>query len=39
MSEWNCPKCGLTYDRASEWQMSQIEGHLDRHNQETGENK
>ena len=36
-SSWQCPRCGLTYDRSNAWEMSQVEGHLDRHQQE--ENK
>ena len=31
---WICPKCGLGYDRRNEWEMSQIDGHLDRHQEE-----
>jgi len=31
---WICPRCGLDYDRRNEWEMSQIDGHLDRHQQE-----
>lgn len=39
MSEWKCPRCGLELDRANEWEMTLVDSHLDRHNQETGENK
>lgn len=28
---WSCPRCGIEYDRSNEWEMSQIEAHLDRH--------
>jgi rubredoxin len=34
MNNWECPRCGLEYDRSNEWEMSQIEGHLDKHNRE-----
>ena len=30
-NEWKCPRCGLTLDRASAWDMSLVDFHYDRH--------
>lgn len=29
-----CPRCGLEFDRLSEWEMIQVDSHLDKHNEE-----
>lgn len=28
---WICPYCGLEYDRRNEWEMYQVDAHIDRH--------
>lgn len=32
---WKCPRCNLQLDRANEWEMTLVDAHLDRHNNET----
>jgi hypothetical protein len=34
-----CPKCGAEFERNSEWQMSQIDGHDELHTQLEKEGK
>jgi uncharacterized C2H2 Zn-finger protein len=33
---WSCPRCGLQFDRSNEWEMTQVDSHLDRHQREQG---
>ena len=31
---WKCARCNLELDRRNEWEMTLVDSHLDRHNQE-----
>jgi hypothetical protein len=31
---WTCSRCGLELDRRNQWEIDQVDSHLDKHNKE-----